>query len=116
LAQKAVQRVTRAGFPVDLIPDGITSVTVIPGIDAENTLRTAVLEFIDIVRGVEKAIAAGRRGDGIGAELDVAPAGTITEDEWRACWPVVDGAESEFALAADEVAGETADSDADVEN
>ncbi len=62
LAQKAVQRVTRAGFPVDLIPADITSVTVIPGIDAENALRTAVLEFIDTVRDVEKAIAAERRG------------------------------------------------------
>jgi XTP/dITP diphosphohydrolase len=118
LAQKAVQRITRAGFPVDLIPADITLVTVTPGIDAENALRTAVLEFIDTVRGVEKAIAAERRGGGdIGAELDVAPAGAITEEEWRACWPAVDGVESEFVLAADdEVAGETAESDADVKN
>jgi XTP/dITP diphosphohydrolase len=117
LAQKAVQRVTRAGFPVDLIPADVTSVTVTPGIDAENSLRTAVLEFIDTVRDVEKAIAAERRAGDIGAELDVAPAGAITEEEWRACWPAVDGAESEFALAADgEVAGQIADSDADVED
>ena len=38
---------------------------------------------------------SGARGD-IGAELDVAPAGAITEEEWRACWPTVDGAEPEF--------------------
>jgi len=117
LAQKAVQRVTRAGFPVDLLPADITSVAVMPGIDAENALRTAVLEFIDTVRGVEKAIAAQRRGGDTGAELDVAPAGTITEQEWRACWPAVDGAEAEFAPAADdEVAGEIVNSDADVED
>jgi len=75
------------------------------------------LEFIDTVRGVEKAIAAQRRGGDTGAELDVAPAGTITEQEWRACWPAVDGAEAEFAPAADdEVAGEIVNSDADVED
>jgi nucleoside triphosphate diphosphatase len=95
LAQKVIQRVTRAGFPVGLVPADIMSVAVTPGIDAENALRTAVLEFIDTVRGVEKAIAAERRASDSGAELDAAPVGAITEEEWRACWPVVDGAESE---------------------
>ena len=56
-------------------------------VDAENALRTAVLEFMDTVRGVEKAIAAERRGEDVPAELDVAPVGAITEEEWRACWP-----------------------------
>jgi hypothetical protein len=36
--------------------------------------------------------------------LDVAPVGSITEDEWRACWPV-DGAEPE--------PGESLESDSD---
>jgi XTP/dITP diphosphohydrolase len=117
LAQKVVQRVTRAGFPVDLIPADITSITVTSEFDAENTLHTAVLVFMDTVRGVEKAIAVQRRVGDIAAELEAAPAGAITEEEWRACWPAVQGAESEFALAADdEVAGETADSDVDVED
>jgi XTP/dITP diphosphohydrolase len=116
LAQKVVQRVTRAGFPVDLIPADITSITVASEVDAENCLHTAVLGFMDTVRGVEKAIAVERRVGDIGAELEIAPAGAITEGEWRACWPVVD-AESEFALVADdEVAGETADSDVNVED
>jgi XTP/dITP diphosphohydrolase len=117
LAQKVVQRVTRAGFPVDLIPADITSITVTSEVDAESALHTAVLVFMDTVRGVEKAIAVERRVCDIAAELEIAPAGAITEEEWRACWPAVDGAESEFALAADdEVAGATADSDVDVED
>ncbi len=112
LAQKVVQRVTRGGLPIDLIPAGITSITVTPEIDAENALRTAILEFMDTVRGVEKAIAAERRVGDVAAELDVAPTGVISEEEWRACWP---GAEPDHELAAgDEVAPqavETVDSD-----
>src|SRR3984885_1413247 len=77
LAHKVVQRVTRAGFPVELIPSEITSITVAPDFDAENTLRTAVLEFMDTVRGVEKAIAADRRSAGVPAELDEALLGII---------------------------------------
>jgi XTP/dITP diphosphohydrolase len=109
LAQKVVQRVTRAGFPVDLIPADITSITVAPDIDAENSLRTAVLEFIDIVRGVEKAIAAERRVDDMVAELHPAAAGAITEEEWRASWALAHGAD----LAADDA---TADFDLESED
>jgi XTP/dITP diphosphohydrolase len=93
LAHKVIARVTRAGFPVDLVPAGITSVTVTADVDAEDSLRTAVLEFMDTVRGVEKAIGAERRSADLPAELDIAPVGSITEEEWRACWPV-DGTDS----------------------
>jgi XTP/dITP diphosphohydrolase len=86
LAHKVVQRATRAGLPADLIPSEITSITVTPDVDAENALRTAVLGFMDTVRGTEKAIAAHRRGEDVPAELDVAPVGVITEEEWRAYW------------------------------
>jgi XTP/dITP diphosphohydrolase len=86
LAHKVVQRATRAGLPADLIPSEITSITVTPDIDAENALRTAVLEFMDTVRSTEKAIAAHRRGEDVPAELDVAPVGVIAEEEWRAHW------------------------------
>jgi XTP/dITP diphosphohydrolase len=86
LAHKVVQRVIRAGLPADLIPAEITTITVTADADAENTLRTAVLEFIDTVRSAEKAIAADRRGEDVPAELDVAPVGVITEEEWRAHW------------------------------
>jgi XTP/dITP diphosphohydrolase len=98
LAHKVVERVTRAGFPKDLIPADITSITVTPDVDAENELRTALLVFIDTLRGVEKAVAAERRPADIPAELDVAPLGTISEQEWRACWPSADtdGAEREL--------------------
>jgi XTP/dITP diphosphohydrolase len=90
LAQKVLERVAAAGLPADLIPDTITSVTVAVESDAENVLRSAVLEFMDTVRRVEHAIAAGRRGEDVPEELDVATLGDISEDEWRAYWaPVV---------------------------
>jgi XTP/dITP diphosphohydrolase len=87
LAQKVVERISAAGLPADLIPDTITSVTVAVGSDSENGLRSATLEFMDTVRGVEHAIAAGRRGEDVPEELDVATLGEITEEEWRAYWP-----------------------------
>jgi XTP/dITP diphosphohydrolase len=90
LAQKVVERTSAAGLPADLIPDTITSVTVAVGSDSENGLRSATLEFMDTVRGVEHAIAAGRRGEDVPEELDVATLGEITEEEWRAYWPSAD--------------------------
>ena len=87
LAQKVIERVDKAGLPAELIPAEITSISVSADVDAENSLRTAVLEFVDTVRGVEKAIAATRRGDSVPEEFDVAPLGEITEEEWRAHWP-----------------------------
>jgi XTP/dITP diphosphohydrolase len=42
---------------------------------------------MDTVRRVEQAIAAARRGDDVPEELDVAPLGQITEEEWRQNWP-----------------------------
>jgi XTP/dITP diphosphohydrolase len=86
LAQKVIERVSAAGLPADLIPATITSVSVAAHVDAENALRSAVLEFMDAVRRVERAIAAGRRGEDVPEELDVAPLGDITEEEWRAYW------------------------------
>src|SRR3954451_21837229 len=89
LAQKVLERVAAAGLPADLIPDTLTSVTVSANSDAENILRSAVLEFMDTVRSVEHAIAAGRRGEDVPEELDVATLGDISEEEWRAYWPPV---------------------------
>ena len=73
LAQKVIDRVTGAGLPADLIPPAVTSVSVGPDGDAENDVRTAVLEFMDVVRSAEAAIR--------GAGCDTAP------DEWRRYWP-----------------------------
>jgi XTP/dITP diphosphohydrolase len=99
LAHKVVQRVIRAGLPADLIPAEITTITVTADADAENTLRTAVLEFIDTVRSAEKVIAADRRGEDVPAELDLAPVGVITEEEWRAHWlPAVEALVAEDEL------------------
>ena len=83
LAQKVIERAGKAGVPAELIPAHITTVSISADIDAESTLRTAILEFVDTVRMVERAIAAARRGDGVPAEFDVAPLGEITEQEWR---------------------------------
>jgi len=87
LAQKVLARADTAGIPADLIPGAITSVSVSADVDAENALRSAVLEFMDTVRRVEHAIAADRRGEDVPEELDVSTLGVISEDEWRAYWP-----------------------------
>jgi len=88
LAQKVIARVTTAGLPPELIPTAIVSVTVTAEKDAENELRTAVLEFMDTVRAVERAIAANRRDADAPSELDAAAAlGVVSADEWRRHWP-----------------------------
>jgi len=89
LAQKVIDRVTAAGVPDDLIPVELTEVTVSAGGDAENDLRTKVLEFIAAVRVAEKAVLAGRRGGDVTTGLDTA-AGfrDIDAKRWREHWPV----------------------------
>ncbi len=87
LAQKVIDRVTAAGLPADLIPAPITNIALSVDGDAENSLRTVVLEFMDTVRTVERAIAADRRGEDVPEELDIASLGVISEEEWRAFWP-----------------------------
>ena len=99
LAQKVIDRVNQSGLPADLIPAAMTSVAVSLDGDAENDLRTMVLEFMDIVRTVERAIAADRRGEDVPEELDIASLGVITEEEWRAFWPSAEAVE-----AVDEIA------------
>ncbi len=104
LAQKVIQRAEKAGLPTDLIPADITSVSVSADVDAESALRTAVLEFVDTVRGAERAIAVARRGDSVPEELDVTPPGPlgeVTEEEWREHWPsCVAGVDGELAESA----------------
>ncbi len=93
LAQKVIDRVNQSGLPADLIPGAITSVTVSVDGDSENELRTSVLEFMDTIRTVERAIAADRRGEDVPEELDIGSLGAITEEQWRAFWPSVEAAE-----------------------
>ena len=112
LAQKVIERVEKAGLPADLIPAEITSITVLTGIDAENTLRTAVLEFVDTIRSAEKAIAAARRGQSVPEEFDMTPLGEITEEEWRAHWPSGEPALDLVSDEATEAAGDAGDLDA----
>ena len=87
LAQKVLARAEGAGVPADVVPEELTSVTVSAEVDAENALRTAVLEFMDDVRTAERAAAVARRGDDVAEELDGAPLTGIGADEWRAHWP-----------------------------
>lgn len=110
LAQKVLARVAQAGLPADLVPEALTSVVVSADTDAENDLRSAVLEFMDTVRAVESDVAAGRRGEDVPEELDVTPLGSITEDEWRTYWP---GAvvEPELEFDADDELDDAADSE-----
>ncbi|TGD87304.1 nucleoside triphosphate pyrophosphohydrolase [Mycolicibacterium sp. CH28] len=89
LAQKVIARVQNANLPADLIPPSILSVTVSAERDAENELRTDVLEFMDTVRGVERAITANRRDSAAPSELDgAAPLSVATAEEWRRHWPM----------------------------
>jgi XTP/dITP diphosphohydrolase len=110
LAQKVIQRAEKAGLPADLIPAEITAIAVSADIDTESSLRTAVLEFVDTVRGVERAIAATRRGDSVPEEFDVAPLGEVTEQEWREHWPSAGSAvDGKSGAPADDTAEDTAD-------
>ncbi|MEB3023573.1 nucleoside triphosphate pyrophosphohydrolase [[Mycobacterium] crassicus] len=87
LASKVLQRLTRAGLPAELIPETVTSIAVDADADAENNLRTAVLELMDTVRAVELEIAAARRGAGILDDSGPGPLGEVTAQEWCAYWP-----------------------------
>ena len=80
LAQKVIARARVNGLPPDLIPEALTSVTIGADRDAENELRTAVLDFMDAVRATEHAVAAAR--------LDTGAIGhsAITAQEWRLHW------------------------------
>jgi len=81
LAQKVIARVTGNGLPDDLIPVALRTVALDDDHDAENELRTAVLEFADVVRLVEEAIAAARTTSG---DPEQRP---VTAEAWRAHWP-----------------------------
>jgi nucleoside triphosphate diphosphatase len=91
LAQKLIVRAAQAGLPDDLLPQALTSVSVSAEGDAENSLRSTALEFMDTVRRTEKTIAAVRRGEDVPKELDASALGMISEDEWRAYWPSGNG-------------------------
>jgi XTP/dITP diphosphohydrolase len=111
LAQKVIERVTAAGLPADLIPATITTVTVSAHVDTENALRSALLEFMDVVRRAEQAIAASRRRETVPEELDSAQLDQVTEAEWRAHWPLSATADAinELTDADEEVEPEVTD-------
>jgi len=93
LAQKVINRVIEAGVSADLIPAALMTITVSADADAENTLRTEVLQFMDAVRLAENGIAAARRGSEVPEELDVSTLDSITEEEWRTYLPIATGAQ-----------------------
>ncbi len=111
LAQKVIERVTAAGLPADLIPASMTSVSVAAHVDAENALRSSVLEFMDTVRTVEIAIGAGRGAD-VPEQLDVSSQGDIADHQWRAHWPTAAESADEATKGA---AGESGDESQDQE-
>ena len=87
LAQKVLARAEGAGLPAELVPDTITWVTVTADFDAENALRSAILDFMADVRVAERAAAAARRGDEVAEELDDGPRAVISADDWLTHWP-----------------------------
>jgi XTP/dITP diphosphohydrolase len=86
LAQKVIDRATAAGVPADLIPSGVTSVSLQSGGDAENDLRTRTLEFLAAVRAAEQSVARarGHAADELDTHRRVGP---ISAPEWREHWP-----------------------------
>ena len=83
LAQKVIERVTAAGVPADLMPEGLTAIVATYGSDPENAVRAQALDFVDVVRTVEQSILASRGG----TDLEDAQLAGVTEEEWRAHWP-----------------------------
>jgi XTP/dITP diphosphohydrolase len=116
LAQKVIDRVSGSGLPADLIPASISSVSLARDGDAENHLRGSVLEFMDTVRTVERAIAADRRGEDVPEELDIASLGAISEEEWRAFWPSAETVEDVEAVEPVEDVDEDEPVDAESES
>jgi XTP/dITP diphosphohydrolase len=107
LAQKVIARVQTAGLPAEFIPASIVTVTVGAEKDAENELRTSVLEFMDTVRSVERAIAANRREADVPSRLDVAaPLGVVSAEEWRRHWPAPADEPLELPLVPEVVSGD----------
>ncbi|KWX65575.1 nucleoside triphosphate pyrophosphohydrolase [Mycobacterium sp. NAZ190054] len=107
LAQKVLARAETGGVPADLLPAEITTVAVSAEVDAENALRSAVLEFMADVRIAERAVKAARRSADVAEELDDNPAGVISAEEWRTHWPGTDADSADDAEASeprDEVA------------
>lgn len=102
LAQKVISRAHQAGVPSELIPSAMLAVTLAPDVDAENALRTVVLEFLDDVRCAEKAVAVARGVSSVDPQL-----GVVSEDEWRAAWP----AEVADELSEDELVAVESDSE-----
>ncbi|OBJ67932.1 nucleoside triphosphate pyrophosphohydrolase [Mycobacterium sp. 1274756.6] len=87
LAQKVIRRVTRAGFPPDLIPEAITRITVTADADdVEITLRAAVVEFIEAIRRAERVAAQPDDADTEAAPLETTAPGPISEERWRTAW------------------------------
>ena len=73
LAQKVIGRARQADLPEDLIPEALNTISLAEHEDAENHVRTLVLEFMDDVRAAEAALA--RTGE------------PYDETQWRAAWP-----------------------------
>lgn len=110
LTQKVFERVTAAGLPLDLLPDGLVSIGVALGGDAENALRSKTLELMDTVRKVEQNVIASRRNPEVPEELDNAQLGVVNEEEWRAHWPT-----AELPIDEPEPEPEFVDQDSSVE-
>lgn len=85
LAQKVISRARQAGIPADLIPSDMLAIALAEQEDAENTLRSEVLSFMDDVRAVESEVAVRRTGAALEGEAG-APH-PISPEEWRAAWP-----------------------------
>jgi XTP/dITP diphosphohydrolase len=75
LAEKVIERATRAGLPADLVPAELRVVRIGVGDNAEDALRKAVLAFVARIRAAE----ARAREAGVGP-------GRLDGDAWTRFW------------------------------
>ncbi|MFC9786528.1 MazG family protein [Rhodococcus sp. NPDC127528] len=75
LAEKVIERATRAGLPLEYVPDELRMVRVEVGDNAEDALRRATLSFVRRVRATELAAHAG----------GIEP-GRLNADAWTRYW------------------------------
>jgi XTP/dITP diphosphohydrolase len=75
LAEKVVERATKAGLPAELVPDELRTVRIVVGENAEDTLRKAVLAFAARVRAAELA-----------AQVNGIEPGRLDADGWARHW------------------------------
>ncbi len=84
LAEKVIERATRAGLPADLVPNELRVVQIVVGENAEDALRRAVLIFAARIRATEPE--ARIRATEPEARVAESESGAIAPETWLEVW------------------------------